>query len=399
MKDKIIKKMIITLCSFCMMISIIVFFLVLNTKNLKEEDMNNVSSLASPINLEQIINQYKTTYGEPIYESNAISEFISLVFVENNQLKSVLIDTNTGKEKKFLDFIKSEHLEDFYHKENELLNLKYPSFIVNGITNSEGTKVYYVKDEEVVIYYYNFTYDYQVEDSIFLKINYHEIKDYITFNPVWSSTYENENGYNYSSDKKTVAITFDDGPSKTYNNEILEILKENKAHATFFMVGSMMESCQLCVYNTKNSGNEIGSHSYEHLNMKTRGLEKTNESLAKTDDIYYNITQEHIKLVRPPYGAYNSTILEGVQYPLILWNLDTEDWRYRDVDHIVNYVIENISDGDIILMHELYETSKEALKILLPKLYSMGYQVTSISELANLQGKEIEIGHAYRSFK
>lgn len=67
------------------------------------------------------------------------------------------------------------------------------------------------------------------------------------------------------------------------------------------------------------------------------------------------------------------------------------------MDHIVNYVMDNVSDGSVILMHELYQTSVEALEILLPKLYAAGYQVVSISELATFQGKTLEAGHAYRA--
>ena len=210
--------------------------------------------------------------------------------------------------------------------------------------------------------------------------------------------YTNEDGYQYSSDKKTVAITFDDGPSSKYNAEFLNVLEKNKAHGTFFMVGTMMQSCQKCVLDTYNSGNEVASHTYNHINMKKNSIEEVNENIKKTDDLYYKITGDHIKYVRPPYGAYNKTNLENVDYPLILWNIDPEDWRYHDAEKIVNHVMENVQDGSIILMHELYETSLEALEILLPKLYAEGYQVVSVGELAELKGKEILTGHAYRSF-
>ena len=85
--------------------------------------------------------------------------------------------------------------------------------------------------------------------------------------------------------------------------------------------------------------------------------------------------------------------------PIILWNLDTLDWQYRDVNHIVNYVLDNIEDGSVILIHELYETSYEAVKVLLPKLYEMGYQVVSISDLAKIKNQKLDVGQAYVSFK
>ena len=250
----------------------------------------------------------------------------------------------------------------------------------------------------MIIYYYDYPYEYDYTEEVYLTINYNEIADYLQFTPVLDEEYSNEDGYRYDQNKKSVAITFDDGPSSKYNSQFLEVLAKNKAHATFFMVGSMMSSCGKCVLDTYQSGNEIGSHTYSHINIKKSSVAEVNENLAKVDDLFYQITGDHIRYVRPPYGAYSKENLENINSPLILWNLDTEDWRYRDVDHIVNYVMENVSDGSIILMHELYETSLEALKIILPRLYAMGYQVVSVGELAELKGRSIEVGHAYRSF-
>ena len=156
-----------------------------------------------------------------------------------------------------------------------------------------------------------------------------------------------------------------------------------------------MESCGKCVADTYKSGNEVASHTYEHMNIKRNTYEDVNSSLNKVNDIYHKITKQNIKYLRPPYGAYSKENLENTKIPFILWNLDTEDWRYKDVDHIVNYIIENVSDGSIILMHELYETSYEALKVVLPRLYAMGYQVVSVSELANLKNKVLEPGNSY----
>ncbi|MDE5539282.1 MAG: polysaccharide deacetylase family protein [Bacilli bacterium] len=343
------------------------------------------------------------------YETHNIKEFTSLVYLNkedvkdiNHQYKSIIIDTATGKEINFIDLIKTNKQKEFTLKEIELLRLKYPEFIVNNIIsnkNGKGFKFYYVKDNEVIVFYYDYDFGYNYSEQVSLIINYNEIKDFLSFTPVLDSTYENVNGFNYDPNKKSVAITFDDGPSSTYNSRILEELAKNKAHATFFMVGKMMNSCSKCVIDTYKSGNEVASHTYEHMNIKKTDTFKVNESLTKVDDIYYNLTKDHIKYLRPPYGAYSKENLENVTVPFILWNLDTEDWRYRNVDHIVNYIMDNVSDGSIILMHELYETSYESLKIVLPKLYAMGYQVVSVGELSHLKGKTLEVGKAYVSLK
>lgn len=344
------------------------------------------------------------------YEGEEGLAFKSLVYkldaenldtkANDNHYKNIIIDTKTGKTITFDDFIKDDAKALMAQKELELLSLKYPEFIVNGVKENKdnlGTKFYYVKDNEVIVFYYNYIFLDEYTENLSLRINYNEIKDYLKFNVKLDSSYENESAYNYDKDRKVIALSFDDGPSSTYNSLILEELERQKAHATFFMVGQMMNSCQKCVLETYKSGNEVASHTYEHINIKTNSIDKVNESLNKVNNIYHEITGDTIKYLRPPYGAYKKENLDNATMPFILWDLDTEDWRYRNVDHIVNYVLENAHDGGIILMHELYQTSYESLKVFLPKLYMMGYNVVSVSELAELQGRTYEVGKAYRS--
>lgn len=382
------------------------------------DDNNKIPvSQSSPvkyIDVEKIVNSIKekNDTAELKYESKEVEDFRSLIYkvtdikdvdkIGNVEYKCILISAITGEEIEFVDLIKKDKISDFNNRELELLRLKYPEFIVEAILNNGdnlGKKVYYVKDNEVIISYEGYKLAYQYSEPISLKINYNEIKDLVSFRPFLDLDYQNENGFSYTNNKKSIALTFDDGPSGKYNPLILDELNKNKARATFFMVGEMMNSCQKCVYDTYRSGNEVASHTYEHMNIKRGTVQKVEESIKKVNDLYYSITGDTIKYLRPPYGAYNKTNLENVNLPFIMWNMDTLDWRYRDVDHIVNYIMENAQDGSIILMHELYETSYEALKIVLPRLYAEGYQVVSIGELAKIKGRTLEIGNAYTSLR
>ena len=364
----------------------------------KDKDVTNPEEASmSSVDVEQILEDIKASNTNLVYESTGISEFKSLAFLEEGKVKSYIVDTITGAELSIKDIIKEDKYDEFLVKEEELLRLKYPEFIINGIINGEGTKVYVIKENVMVVYYYDYVYDYPYTESVNLTINYNEVHDYLDFTHELDAEYQNENGYNYSADKKTVALTFDDGPSSKYNAQFLDVLARNKAHATFFMVGTMMNNCQKCVLDTYNSGNEVGSHTYNHMNIKKNNALDVNDNLKQVDDLFYKITNDHIKYVRPPYGSYSKENLENINNPLILWNIDTEDWSHHDVDYIVNSVMENVQDGSIILMHELYETSLQALEILLPRLYAEGYQVVSVSELANMKGKTLESGHAYRA--
>ena len=364
----------------------------------KDKDVTNPEEASmSSVDVEQILEDIKASNTNLVYESTGISEFKSLAFLEEGKVKSYIVDTITCAELSIKDIIKEDKYDEFLAKEEELLRLKYPEFIINGIINGEGTKVYVIKENVMVVYYYDYVYDYPYTESVNLTINYNEVHDYLDFTHELDAEYQNENGYNYSADKKTVALTFDDGPSSKYNAQFLDVLARNKAHATFFMVGTMMNNCQKCVLDTYNSGNEVGSHTYNHMNIKKNNALDVNDNLKQVDDLFYKITNDHIKYVRPPYGSYSKENLENINNPLILWNIDTEDWSHHDVDYIVNSVMENVQDGSIILMHELYETSLQALEVLLPRLYAEGYQVVSVSELANMKGKTLESGHAYRA--
>lgn len=395
--SKMIDKSTLLLISIAFILGVIILVMFGFQKKLLHFDKQ--SSASSPtkrsIHLEKSIQEIREEYPTIVYESTNIQGLMSFVYMHDEKYQSVILDTLNGKRFSFSDLIKADKKDDFLGKEEELLRLKYPEWIVDTILNGEIEKGYYVKDQEVIIYYYGVFEPYM--ENVHLKIDYQEIKNFIRFKPIFSESYQNENGYLYQKDKKTVALTFDDGPSGKYNAKILEELAKNKAHATFFMVGRLMNSYPNCVLNTYQSGNEIGSHTYDHNNIRTSKSEKVFDSISKTDSIYHSITGSHIKLLRPPYGAYNKENLENIPKTFILWSLDTEDWRYRNVNHIVEYIKENVSDGAIILMHELYETSYEALKIILPWLYAEGYQVVSVSELASIKNRVLEEGSAYLS--
>ena len=414
--DNVIDKSTIILIITALVIGALILVLLFWNKKLdnKNEEGSKSSEVKQnkKVNIDEIVKDIKETYPNIVYESNDNTRYKSIVYKsinektdENNITKneerynSIIIDTYTGKEITFFDMLKENKLASFEEKEKELLNLKYPEFIIKGIENGDGEKGYYVTENEVIIYYYDYIYNYDIKEEVTLKIDFNEIKNLLNYKPELNKNYQNENGFNYSSNKKAVALTFDDGPSGYYNPLILEELNKNKAHASFFMVGTMMNSCKSCVLQTYKSGNEVGSHTYDHLNIKRAAYDKVNENLSKTDNLYNSITGDHIKLLRPPYGAYSKENLETINNYFILWDLDTEDWRYRNVKHIVNYIKENVHDGAIILMHELYESSYESLKIILPWLYANGYQVVSVSELAKIKGKTLETGKAYLSLR
>ncbi len=331
--------------------------------------------------------------------NESYDKFIYLAFHKEEEDTYYVVDAKTGEETTILNYIKEEKREDFFNKVSELLHLKYPKFIADFLTGEEKIIDIELKDNELILYYNKEGLTPMVEEEILLHVNYNEVKDYLDFTLSLDSEYENENGYHYDKNKKTIALTFDDGPNGEKTNRILNFLEENKAHATFFMVGNRMEYGKEVILNVLNKGCEIGSHSYNHKNMKRTKLKDIISGEEKTHEIYKSITGKDLIYTRPPYGSITKQVKESLNTIFINWNIDTEDWLHRDKDKIIEAVMKDVSDGDIILMHDSYETTVEAVEELLPILYANGYQVVSVSELANLKGITLENHSLYRALK
>ena len=192
-----------------------------------------------------------------------------------------------------------------------------------------------------------------------------------------------------------IALTFDDGPNPEYTKRILDVLNANYSHATFFVVGTNAEKYPDTLKAILSSGSEIGNHSYNHANLTTVGAEKVETEIGEVNRAVKKATGENTTVIRPPYGAYDDNLLNQLKEPVVLWDLDTEDWDSRNAQIIVDKVLADVKDGDIVLMHDIYESTAEAMEILVPKLKELGYQIVTVSEMARYKGKELELGKPY----
>ncbi len=361
------------------------------------EDNENIKN-NNKIDIEKVLSNYRKE--NVIFSEYENSDFVALITInEDLRHETIIIDNKSGEKIHFEDLIKEDKVDEFWDKVYELLDLKYPKFVIDGLKTSKGNIYYEIKQSEMIIYFEYFSFEVSLPETISIKVNYNEVKDYLNFTYKLDNEYLNESAYDYNKNKKAVAFSFDDGPNPKYTNKLVDILKENKAKATFFMLGKQMNNYKSNVLYVYENGLEIGSHTYGHINMKKNTIKKIEEELFNTNQIYNSITNSNIKLIRPPYGSYNSEILNNINYPFILWNIDTNDWRYHDKDYIVNHILSHVTDGSIILMHDSYSTTIEAVKEVLPKLYAMGYQVVTVSDLAALKGKVIQNNEVYSYFK
>ncbi len=203
---------------------------------------------------------------------------------------------------------------------------------------------------------------------------------------------------NNFSGTKMVALTFDDGPSK-FTPKILDCLAANNAKATFFVVGYNINPHSSVLKRAYDLGMEIGNHTMNHKNLKTLGADGVKSELKQASDAILNVTGARPTVIRPPYGNYNSTVSSVADAPLILWSIDTLDWKTRNTDSTVNAILNNVKDGSVILMHDLYSQTAEAAVRVIPELILRGYKLVTVSELAQAKGISMANGNTYSSFK
>ena len=207
---------------------------------------------------------------------------------------------------------------------------------------------------------------------------------------------------------KRVALTLDDGPHNEYTKRIVDELAKYGYHATFFVVGNRVDGT---AYNGKSAlkyaaekGNEIGIHGYTHEEYYDSDLDDNvyEKELSDTEKAITGVLPKYsVSLMRPVGGIITDARIKSCEYSVIMWSVDSEDWRYksttddvkeRNVKTIVNNVMSSVKDGSIILMHDIYGNTADALEIILKRLDEEGYEVVTVSELI---GKNITAGKRY----
>ena len=194
--------------------------------------------------------------------------------------------------------------------------------------------------------------------------------------------------------KKYVALTFDDGPGK-YTKELVDLLVKNNVKASFFMVGQNIKNYKSSVKYAYDNEMEICNHSQNHKNLKNLSKEDIEYEINSVDDMLEEITGERARYYRSPGGNQNENVLNTISKPCILWNVDTRDWESRDTQKIISKTLKEVDDGDIILMHEIYKTTLDAVEPIIIKLKEKGYNFVTVTELYKIKGVPLENGKIY----
>lgn len=191
-----------------------------------------------------------------------------------------------------------------------------------------------------------------------------------------------------------IALTFDDGPHPHQTPAILDLLDKYGIKATFFTVGINATYYPDTLELISKRGHEIGNHTFTHPQVSSLDHQKLKSEVEKCESTIYEITDRKTKLFRPPEGMIDSDVkkvLGNLDYKVILWDIDTRDWAHTPPEKIAEHVVDNISSGDIILMHDYISYNSptvKALDIFIPILLEKGYSFVVVSELIGIDEKD-----------
>lgn len=357
-----------------------------------EENNNIVIGINYPItntkldkyiskDVEKVYNHFKEKYGNFNYLNNKSELNIDYTFTDINNYMSVALFIYINSSKETTDYI----ITYFYDKNNnKLLTLKDITDdidIIEDVTNSTNLNKFTIDNDKLTIYGPNII-DIPITD-LNLKINIGEIEKTKNVNIEVPTKIIDPTD-------KVVALTFDDGPS-IYTEELIEYLNKEGCNATFFVLGNKVEMYADVLKKSISYGNEIGNHSYNHKWLVKLKEDQIKNQINKTQDIIRINTGYTPKLLRPTYGSTNNKIRKNTDLDIVLWNVDTLDWKYKNVNRIVSRATKNLKDGNIILMHDIHKRTIEAVKKIVPIIKEEGYTCVTISELneINLIREEI----------
>lgn len=320
------------------------------------------------------------------------------IFSNSNLLSNPMNDLNTyvydKKEKKFLTL--SDVISPTERKKVTTMILKqlkeqYPDCLLVDCAKEilkQFSEIHFTFDEEQFYFYfepYEITAGYF--DMITVSISIEKLGLTIDINegktePEWKKIETTTKIIDPN--QKSVALTFDDGPS-VYTEELLNILKKYDASGTFFVIGNKVEIYSDTMRRMVQEGNEIGNHSYNHKWLTKVSDQEFLNQINQTQQIVKKVTGFTPRLMRPTYGAVNQSLRKRSQLKIVMWDVDTRDWESHNINRILKKTVQNTKNGSIILMHDTKKQTVTILEKLLKQLKEEGYQFVTVSELDKIK--------------
>lgn len=178
-----------------------------------------------------------------------------------------------------------------------------------------------------------------------------------------------------------IAFTFDDGPHPVWTEKLLDGLKARGIRATFFVIGQSAEEYPELIQRMIAEGNQVGNHTYSHIQLTACGVDQAIEEIKKTQEAIYQAAGFRPDYIRPPFGSWNDTLQKETNLETVLWDVDPYDWKIQNTDAIVKSILDQTEDGSIILLHDVYETSVEAALKAADIFIERGYRFCTVDEI------------------
>ncbi len=348
----------------------------INYPNTDYKKLNDIIKL----DIDNIYNDFKNKYNNKDelnidYKINEFDGFINILLDislnSSNYVKTYFFDINNNNFLNINDIVDNNSIYQIKNnlvKEN--INIHYLDNYINKLPFfiDNDLNIYINSNNKTIRKNYS-NIDYKIDLNI--KNNYAKVNSYKINNKVLDIN------------KKYVALTFDDGPS-IYTKEIIDTLKKHEVNATFFILGNKVKPYQELLNQSLNNGNILGNHSYNHKWLIKLNEDELNNQIIKTNEEIKLYTGFTPTLLRPTYGSVNNKV-KHLNMDIVLWTVDTMDWKYRNVSTIVSRATKKLKDGDIILMHDIYKTSALAVDKIITEIKKQGFELVTIPEL-----KEIE---------
>lgn len=339
------------------------------------------------------------------------NETYSLLFTINrytggaNEQQTIKPFTIDMKQNKILQFTDIINLDDEASKEIKMLIKKElakdndPNFYVIEDSLEESLRrlddlKWTISREALTIYFNGYEITDGVEEVIEVEIPFEKLYPYLNDSVLMKGQdpkrkEKTEHGKKeLDPNGKYIALTFDDGPHPKVTPRVLEALQQYDAKATFFMLGKQVETYSTVAKQVAEAGHEIANHSSGHLDLTKLSNETIKQEINETNNKIEKVTGLNPTLVRPPYGAYNDIVINFANNngdSIILWSVDSLDWKSRNASAVIETVTRNVTNGSIVLLHDIHASTADALPQLLESLGNQGYQFITVSDLLALQ--------------
>lgn len=262
---------------------------------------------------------------------------------------------------------------------------------------------FYLKDNKIIFIFDQWLVWDKKYWNIEITFNFEELTEFLNKNtfPELKNTIKRKNFYkdfekqkanwkydeitkDFNNGKKYVALTFDDGPSSKTTPQLLDILKRNNVKATFFLLWKNAWAYPEIVKRELEEGHEIASHSWDHPSFLTLSKNAIKKQIESTDNAIKEVTWKKADLFRPPYWAQNSTTNNLVWKTIVMWDVDSMDWKNRNVAKNISTTMSQVKNWSIILYHDIHQTSVDTIGPLIKELKSKWYEFLTVWELLKI---------------